>query len=534
MKHTSPVDKISPGPRSAGCENPDLPARERAQQEPTSYRDILKSSALIGASSLLSIAVGVVRTKAMALMLGPAGFGLLALYSSIVDFALSIATMGIGSSGVRQIAASVSTGDAKCLGRTVAALRITAIVLGALGAGLIFAGSSRISALTFGSETYSGAVALLGLAVLFRAVSVGQGALIQGMRRIKDLAVMGVLGALFGTISGIVVVFFFGIQGLAPAVVVGAAIGLALSWRYSRKIAIGVPEITASEISREAASLLKLGFVFMAGGMFTMGAAYAVRVILLRTEGMDAAGYYSAAWTLGGLYLGIILQAMGADFYPRLVGVAQDNAQCNRLVNEQVQVSLLLACPGVIATLTFAPFIIALFYSEGFVEAVDALRWICLGIAIRVISWPMGFIIVAKNRQAIYLFAEVAWTSVNLALTWVCVETFGLKGAGIAFFGSYVFHGVMIYLIVALLTGYRWSAANVRTGLLFLSSIAAVFWGLHALPPVLAYGGGAFATAISGWYCMRSVLGLVGTNRAPAAVRRWLVRLRFAACDEHS
>ena len=48
----------------------------------------------------------------------------------------------------------------------------------------------------------------------------------------------------------------------------------------------------------------------------------------------DAAGFYQAAWTLGGLYVGIILQAMGADFYPRLVGVATDNPQWNRLVND--------------------------------------------------------------------------------------------------------------------------------------------------------------------------------------------------------
>ena len=93
---------------------------------------------------------------------------------------------------------------------------------------------------------------------------------------------------------------------------------------------------------------------------------------------------------------------MGADFYHRLVGVADDHPQCNRLVNEQTQVSLLLAGPGVIATLTFAPLVIMLFYSAQFYEAVEVLRWICLGIALRVITWPIGFIVVAKNRQAIF------------------------------------------------------------------------------------------------------------------------------------
>ena len=241
--------------------------------------------------------------------------------------------------------------------------------------------------------------------------------------------------------------------------------------------------MTRAEVRQEAASLLKLGFAFMASGILMMGAAYAVRAIVLRLDGLDAAAFYSAAWTLGGLYVGIVLQAMGADFYPRLVGVAEDHPQCNRLVNEQTQVSLLLAGPGVIATLSLAPIVIALFYTAKFAEAVDILRWMCLGIALRVITWPMGFIIVAKNSQAIFFGTELAWTVVNVGLTWIGVSFFGLNGAGMAFFGSYVFHGFMIYPIIRRLSGFRWSAANRKTGLIFLSSITVVFCGFYVLPP---------------------------------------------------
>ena len=46
------------------------------------------------------------------------------------------------------------------------------------------------------------------------------------------------------------------------------------------------------------------------------------------------------------MYVGFILQAMGSDFYPRLTAVADDHAECNRLVNEQAQIGLLLAGPA--------------------------------------------------------------------------------------------------------------------------------------------------------------------------------------------
>ena len=496
--------------------------------EKHTYRQILKSSALIGGSSLICVAIGVVRTKVFAILLGPAGFGLMGVYGLIADLARSIAEMGINSSGVRQIADAVGSGDTERIARTVTVLRRTTIFLGVLGAVLLAIFSRQVSNVTFGNDQHAGAVALLSLAVLFRLVADGQGALIQGMRRISDLAKIGILGALLGTMISIPVVYFMGEEGVVPSLVCVAALSVITSWWYSRKVQVSRPDMALSQVTTEAASLLKLGFAFMASGFLMMGAAYAIRVMLLHNVGLEAAGLYQSAWTLGGLYVGFVLQAMGADFYPRLVGVAGDNPQCNRLVNEQAQVSLLLAGPGVIATLTFAPFVIALFYSAKFEAAVDILRWICLGMALRVITWPMGFIIVAKNKQAIFIGAELAWTIVNVGLAWIYIGSFGLNGAGMAFFGSYVFHGLMIYPIVRRLSGFRWSVTNRKTGIVFLTSIAVVFCGFYVLPTWLATGVGILATLLSGMYSLRILVNLVSTDHIPRSLRRLLILFRLA------
>ena len=503
------------------------PAVELPAAEKHTYGQILKSSVLIGGSSVLNIGIGIVRTKAMAVLLGPAGFGLMSLYGSIADLAVSIAGMGVNSSGVRQIAEAAGSSDEKRIARTVTVLRRTAVLLGIFGAGLLVVFCRQLSAWTFGTDEHAGAVALLSLVVLFRLVAAGQGALVQGMRRIADFAKMGVLGALFGTMISIPVVYFLREEGVAPSLVCIAAMSTVTAWWYSRKVRIQPAAMTSSEIRHEAASLLKLGFAFMASGFLVMGAAYAVRIIVVHNVGLEAAGFYSAAWTLSGLYVGFVLQAMGADFYPRLVSVATDNPRCNRLVNEQAQVSLLLAGPGIVATIAFAPLAIPLFYSNKFVEAVEILRWICLGMALRVITWPMGFIIVAKNRQLIFFGADLAWTVINVGLAWLCVGYLGLNGAGIAFFGSYVFHGLLIYPIVRALSSFQWSAANRKTGLLFLFSIAVVFCGFYLVPTHWAAVLGAVVTALSSLYSLRSLLNLVSTGRVPQQIRRRLVWLRL-------
>lgn len=511
---------------SAAVATPDLQAREPSgPRRGHSYRDILKSSAMIGGSSAVNVCIGIVRTKAMAVLLGPAGYGMMGAYVLIAEVARSVAQMGLNGSGVRQIADAVASGDTDRVARTVIVLRRASFACALLGAALLAAFAVPISNLTFGTDRHAGSVALLALAVFFTVVAGGQGALLQGMRRIADMAKLAVLGGLLGTAVAIPLVFLLGEDGLVPTLVIVAACSVAMSWWYSRKIKVSAPALSVFDTASESAALLKLGTAFMVTGLLTVGAAYAVRIIVLRKAGLDAAGVYYAAWTLGGLYIGFVLQALGTDFYPRLVGVAQDDEECNRLVNEQAQVSLLLAVPGVLITLTLAPLVVSLFYSAEFAAAADVLRWICLGMAMRVLTWPIGFIVVAKNKQALFIGIDLAWAVVNVGLTWWCVEAFGVNGAGIAFFASYVFHGLLVYPIVRRLTGFRWTAVNLGTTAWCFALVTAVFVGFRVMPPAAATLFGVAATALSLYFSVRTLVHLVSPQRLPRSIAR-LLQLR--------
>jgi enterobacterial common antigen flippase len=490
----------------AAYPNPPNAAEEPAIAERRSYGQILKSSAMLGGSQAVNIAIGILRTKAMAVILGPSGVGLAGLYGSIADLAVTFAGMGVGSSGVRQIAEAVGSGDTLRIARTAAVLRRTSFILGVGGAGLLLAFARPVSVLTFGTAERTAAVCLLAFAVLLRLVSSGQGALIHGMRRISDLAKMNVWSALLGTVATIPLVYVFKEDGVAPSLVVVSAVTILTSWWYSRRIDVAQPSVPFNQLTQEVAPLLKLGFAFMASGLMMMGSAYLIRIAVLRVAGFEATGYYQAAWTIGGLYVNFILQAMGADFYPRLTAVSHNNILCNRLVNEQTRIGLLMAGPGAIATLTFAPLIISWSYTPQFNAAIEILRWICLGAAIRVLTWPMGFIILAKGRPGLFFWSDFAYSTVHLAMAWFWIRALGVNGAGIAFFGSYIVHAVIIYPIAARLSGFRWSSENKRTGIFFAMAIVAVFGGFYMLSPVLAACLGGLVAIASGIYAIRTLI----------------------------
>jgi enterobacterial common antigen flippase len=172
-------------------------------------------------------------------------------------------------------------------------------------------------------------------------------------------------------------------------------------------------------------------------------------------------------------------------------------------------------------------------YSATFAAAVTVLRWICLGVMLQVITWPMGYIIVAKGRPAIFFAAEMGWTLVAIALSWWCVTRFGLNGAGFAFFGSYVFHCVLLYPMVRWLSGFKWSRENRNKGATFFCVIGVVFAGFQTLPFWLAEIIGVVFAIASGIYSIRVLLQLVSSDRLPPATRRILRLLGLIASDDN-
>jgi len=495
--------------------------------ENNSYDQILKSTTLVGGSQVVNIIIGIVRTKFMAVLLGPAGIGIMGMYMALTGLVGTASSLGIGSSGVRQIAESAGTGDKIRISRTIITLRRVALFLGIVGMALTIALSGVLSRLTFGDSEHSVAIAALSVILLFGAINSGQIALIQGLRRIGDLALTGVLGAFLGAACSIPMIYVWGHQGIVPALIMVSVMTILPSWWYARKIPVAPSTMTVMAVWKEARALLSLGLVFMATGVMTTAVLFLARVLVTRQLGMESVGYYLAATTLSSLYVGMILNAMGMDFYPRLTAVANDNPTCNRLVNEQTEVGLLMATPGILATLTFAPFVISLFYTAQFIAAYEILRWQILGVFIRVVCWPMGYVIMAKGRGKVLFCTELIANCTHIALLWVGLSLFGLAGTGIAFFLLYVFYIILIFVVVHHISGFNWTTINLRLNGIFILVIAFVFLLPFFLPGNFALAVNAVVTLAVSVYSLKKLYKLVGQARFAGFIGKLGNKLRL-------
>jgi PST family polysaccharide transporter len=498
------------------------PVRSHQPSDGRSYDQILKSTALIGASSAINVGFSILRLKAFALLLGPNGVGLIGLYSSLLEVSQALAGLGVQTSGVRQIAEAEASGDQKRITQTIIALRRVSLLLAMVGA-LGFAFAAPFLSPTMSGEGAQATVAILAAALALRIIAGSQGALIQGKRRIADLAKLNTIGAGVSTLAAIPLVYWWGLGGIAPSILVMAAASLATSSWYSRKVELPALSVSWADFGREAQALLRLGMIFMVSAVLTLASAYVIRLIVLQGEGLIAAGLYQAAWTIGGLYASFILQAMGADFYPRLTAICHDNDACNRLVNEQVQVSILLAGPGVLATLTLAPLVLGVLYSSEFVPAVELLRWICVGMLLRIVAWPLGYIIVARAANKAFFWTEVAATLVHVGVAWILVPRLGLVGAGLAFFGLYLWHSGLVYLLVRSMSGFRFSSVNIWLIALFTGASGLLLGAFATLPPVYSGCLGIVSTLACSAFALRMLSALLSADMLPARLR-WLIR----------
>jgi len=460
------------------------------------YQAVFRATTLIGGSSLISILAGMAKTKFAAILIGPAGVGLIGIMNSMTGIVSTVSGMGLNTSGVRQVAAAVGKGDEGRIANTVITLRRTVWITGFAGLMIMVFGSPYWSKSSFGTGEYTVPIAFLGLSVFFAAIATGQSCVLQGFRRIPDLARVGIIGSVNGLLISVPCYYFLGIDGVVPSLVLGSAALLATSWWFARRIPIK-PVLFAWKDSRvEASRLLGLGLPLMLSALVTTVCAYLINAYLARNGGLESVGLFQAAYGLSGILVNFILNAMGTDYYPRLTAIADNVERLNTEVNMQTEIGLLLAVPAIAGTILFMPLVVSLFYSGKFDGAVGILRWAVFGVFGRVVSWPLAYIALAKGMGKTFLAAESVAGAFYLIAVWVGFRFWELPGTGMGFAMLYLFYTILMLGLAYTLARVLWTRKLIAQVLFYLTMLVLLsVICVVDISPYIKWGAGATIVA---------------------------------------
>jgi antigen flippase len=473
------------------------------------YGRIVSAASLMGGAAAAAILLGIVRAKFAAILIGPAGVGMVANFTAMAALAASISSLGIQTSAVRDAAGAHAREDQQALARIGRVIRRLCWLTGLAGAVAMVVLSGALSKVSFGSQDFQLQIAALGLAVMLGNATGAYSALMQGSRRIGDLALAQLWTALIGTAIAIACYASLGVAGIVPSLIAIAAVQFAIARRFAGPAGSG-GETSWPDTWRIGRGIVALGIALMWAGLLTNATSYAVTALITKQSGLAATGLYSAAYGLSAMLVSFILGAMAADYYPQLSAMAPDAKAMNRLVNQQTEIAVLLTLPGMLIALAFAPWLIRALYSVEFLPAVDVLRWFILGCLGQVISWPLGFVMLALNKRKWFLATETAAQLLYVVLALAGLLLWGPRGVAIAFCIMYATYTAIVFFVGKRLTGFSWSAGTQRVIWLAVSSCAicvSITLLSHAWQATLAAAGIAAAAS---FLCLRGIMRRLG------------------------
>jgi len=416
-------------------------------EQQSSYRQILKATSIFGGVQAFKILIAIINSKAIALLLGPAGMGIIGLFNSTIGLIGGLTNFGLGTSAVKDVAAANATGNDSRIATIVKVLRRWVWITGLLGALVTLVLSPWLSQLTFGNRNYTVAFIWLSITLLFQQISSGQLALLQGMRKLKHLAKASIIGSFLGLIISVPIYYFFRINGIVPAIILSSLTTMLLSWYFAGKVELQPVVVSNTRTIAEGRAMLKMGFSISITGLFVLGVAYIVRIYINHLGGVAQVGLYNAGFMIINTYVGLVFTAMATDYYPRLAGVANDVSKTNTTINQQIEIAIIILAPILTIFLVFINWIVILLYSNQFIEISGMIHWAALGMFFKAISWAIAFLFLAKGASKLFFWNELFANIYMLILNLLGYKFLGLDGLGISFLVGYFLYFLQVYLV---------------------------------------------------------------------------------------
>jgi O-antigen/teichoic acid export membrane protein len=334
----------------------------------------------------------------------------------------------------------------------------------ALGIILTVAFSSVLSKFTFNSTEHTTSYILLSSTFIFGTLSGGIYTLLRGTRQIKYLAQANVFGAIVGLLVALPIFYFYGIKGVVPAIIATAFGNYLVSLFYKNKIKFQKIDLSWTETFVLGKPMVILGLSLTTISLLSSGIAFVLNAFISKTGTLTDLGLYNAGLAIVDGYVGMVFTAMATDYYPRLAGVIQEEFKWKQLVNEQAELILIILSIVLVLLISTTPILIRVLLSKEFLGAKDFIFWSVLAIPLKGLVWVVGFVVLAKGDNKLFLTMEIVANLIVLVFNLFFYKYYGINGLGFSMLMGYLI--AIIFMTLILKTKYSFRFSKEVIGLL--------------------------------------------------------------------
>lgn len=413
------------------------------------YRSIFKATAILGSVQLFNIIIGIIRNKAVSLLLGPAGMGIVGLLTSAISLVNGFSNCGLTTSAVKNLSVAYEEKDETSLGKAIYVLRRLIWCTGIFGALVTLILSRQLSLWSFGNEDFTLSFAILSLSIIITQLANGNIVILKACRQIKLYAKANVLGNFLSLFITLPLYYVWGAKAIVPVLLLMNLTTFLCAYSYQRKLNIAEVKTEKEEFKEISWDIFKIGIALAVSEIFPIMASYLIRMNISNVGGLADVGLYSAGFAILNGYVGMIFTAMSSDYIPRLSGLVNDNKACEATINGQLQLSFLILFPILALFVAFSKLIVYILYTPEFFAMTGMLHWGALAMLFKTMNWCYGCITIPKRDSKVYFAFSVLSAAVYLGASVVLYNYLSITGLGIAFLVSHFFDIIPSYIFVS-------------------------------------------------------------------------------------
>jgi len=414
---------------------------------------LAKTSVLTGLATALKLASGLVATKAVSVLIGPAGLALVGQFQNLVAMVLSLSSQLL-SQGVVKYAAEFQ--DQPEPRNRVLRVAFNANLILALGLGaVLIAGCTLLASAILHDRQYWYLFVLLAVLAPFGVVNNTVLSAINGLGQIGRLTRITIYQSIVGLALTLALVWLWRLNGALLSVVLAQTVIFALLWRELRHH----PYLRWKRLtlSADGEDLKKLGqFALMAAtsAVCIPLTQMVVRDFLARELSWDDAGLWQGITRLSQATLLFASTTLTVYFVPRFARADDRETRREIVRGYMLIVPVLVVLMGGLWLVRDR--VILLLYAPEFMPMRDLFAWQFVGDAVKVSSWVLGYILVARARVAAFVSTEIVLAATQIALYVVLVRQHGLVGTCYANLVTYLLNFVILgWFLRDVLTGRK-------------------------------------------------------------------------------
>lgn len=427
-----------------------------------SYSHILKYTSLFGGVQMLNILIGLIRNKLVAVLLGPLGMGIVALYTSTINFIVNTSNLGIHASAVKELSQAFETGDTGLLHHKIHVLRHWTCITSLLGMMAFACLSPLLSRWTFATYNYTIQFICLAPVVALTIIALGETAILKATRLLRQLAIVSVCGAVGVLAVSVPIYWIYGCDGIVASLVLMAVVQALTVTAYSlRRYPLSLA--ISKACVHEGRAFLGLGIAFVVSGIMGSGVEMAIRAYLSNAADIATVGLYNAVYAMVFTYAGIVFTAMDTDYFPRLSGISCNGNELNDAVNRQIGATMAIVSPLAVLFILCMPVLLPLLYSGKFATALPMLQVAALSMYCRGVYLPIEYVALSRGDSKTFIVVEVFSGVLLVSFVVLGFETLGLKGMGIGITAAYFVEMFFAWAVCRMRYGYRMSGTIIKT-----------------------------------------------------------------------